>query len=107
MQPGNHPPLAVEVSRDGPYTQQLFMTHLFPGQGDAAPVTLPDATLLIYHDAGLVEVRHFGKQMILPVDGLYGDPGLYQKWRANLFLGRWLRYCLSNAYMLTDLNQSR
>ena len=104
-QPNNHPPLAIEVSRHGPYTQGLFMTHLFGNEESSSRITIPDAFLRLYHDAQTLEVEKFGKQMILPVDGLYDDPGLYQKWRANLFLGRWLRYCLSNSYLLTNLNK--
>ncbi len=105
--PSNYPPLVMLVSRDGPYTQRLFMTHLFSEDQDAAPVSIPDAHLILYHDAQSLEVEHFGKQMILPVDGLYTNPGLYQKWRANLFLNRWLRFCLSHTYMLTEINKDK
>lgn len=105
MQPHQHPMLAMQVVRDGPYTQKLLMTHVFE-DAERGKITLPDAHVTVYHDARMVEVERFGKHLILPVDGRYDPPGLEQKWRANLFLGRWLRYCLNNTYMLTELDRS-
>jgi len=104
VQPQQHPTLAMQVKRDGPYTQKLLMTHVFE-DAVRGRITLPDAAISVYHDARMVEVERFGKQRILPLSGSYAPPGLEQKWRANLFLGRWLRHCLNNTYMLTEMDR--
>ena len=96
------PVLIVEISRQGPWTQDVRMTHSFPTP-EGETESDPDAILRIYHDAHQIEVSQFEKQRILPLDGLYHVPGLKQKWQANLFLGRWLRYCVSSRYRLCGL----
>ena len=96
------PVLVVEISRQGPWTQDVRMTHSFPTP-EGGSESDPDAILRVYHDAHQTEVSQFEKQRILPLDGLYHVPGLKQKWQANLFLGRWLRYCISSCYKLSCL----
>ena len=98
----NGPVLVVEISRQGPWTRDVRITHCFSTpEGEVESV--PDAILRVYHDAHQVEVSQFEKQRILPLDGLYHVPGLKQKWQANLFLGRWLRYCVQSRYQLSSL----
>lgn len=106
LESGGAPPLLVEIEKKGPWTQDLRMTHRFGGEGGKTHSD-PDAILRIYHDAHLVEVSQFEKQRILPLEGLYEVPGLSQKWKANLFLGRWLRYCVSQRYQLVNIDGGR
>lgn len=106
LESGGAPPLLVEIEKKGPWTQDLRMTHRFGGE-DGNAHSDPDAILRIYHDAHLVEVSQFEKQRILPIEGLYEVPGLSQKWKANLFLGRWLRYCVSQRYQLINIDGGR
>jgi hypothetical protein len=49
--------------------------------------------LRAYHDAGQVEVLDL-RQTALPVFNHYRSPALQAKWKANLFLAKWLSYCL-------------
>lgn len=53
----------------------------------------PNALLRAYHDAGQVEVLDL-RQTVLPLYRHYGAPALEAKWRANLFLSKWLAYCV-------------
>ncbi len=88
------------------YTTELRLTHAFvralppdasDDGGDAASSTIlhtdPDTRLRVYHDAGQVEVLDL-RQTALPIYSHYRHPALAAKWRANLFLAKWLGYCL-------------
>jgi uncharacterized protein YqiB (DUF1249 family) len=57
----------------------------------------PNARLCAYHDAMQVEVLDL-HQTALPVYRHYAYPALDAKWRANLFLARWLAYCVRQGY---------
>jgi uncharacterized protein YqiB (DUF1249 family) len=56
--------------------------------------------LRAYHDAAQVEVLSL-RQTVLPVLRHYDTPALGAKWRANLFVSKWLGYCLSQGYRFT------
>ena len=53
----------------------------------------PDVLLRVYHDAEQVEVIDL-KQSSLPVHSLYEAPGLLNKWQVNLFVSKWLAFCV-------------
>ena len=57
----------------------------------------PDATLRVYHDAEQVEVLDL-RQTVLPLPRGPHYPELRDKWRANLFLSKWLSFCISQGH---------
>ncbi len=92
--------LHLEVLEQAPYTTLLRLTYYFPHtdglvhrQKDADP----DALLRAYHDAGQVEVLDL-RQTALPIRNHYRYPALEAKWRVNLFLAKWMRFCLDQGY---------
>ena len=92
------PPLMIEITREGPFTTRVRLTHLFRVIEDGPLHPDPDLTMKLYSDTGQVEVLEIKNQQRLPVQGLYRTPGLQQKWQANLFLGNWLSYCYTKGY---------
>ena len=90
--------LLLEVREQAPFTTIFRLTHLFAGpdeRGCWRPD--PDALLRAYHDAGQVEVLDL-RQTALPVFNHYRSPALQAKWKANLFVSKWLSYCLSQGH---------
>ncbi|UHD15329.1 DUF1249 domain-containing protein [Thiocapsa bogorovii] len=83
--------LYLEIVDQAPFTTILRLTYLFPVQGVTLPD--PDARLRVYHDAGQVEVIDL-RQTVLPLRADYRAPALAEKWQANVFIGKWLAYCL-------------
>lgn len=96
------PPLMLQVEHTGPFTREVRLNYLFETPGNQIPLLDPEMLLRLYSDTGQLEVIEIKKQQRLPVEGLYRSPGLQQKWKANLFVGRWLEYCLSNNYFFAD-----
>ena len=92
------PPLLLQVVHTGPFTRDLRLNYRFEVPHHETPLLDPEVLLRLYADTGQVEVLEIKRQHCLPVEGLYHSPGLQQKWRANLFVGRWLNYCLSKEY---------
>lgn len=89
--------LTIEVQ--APYTTLLRLTHVF-GDGESGRSPLgsdPDVRLRVYHDARQVEVLDL-RQTALPLHADYRPPALDSKWRLNLFLGKWLAYCLHQGH---------
>jgi uncharacterized protein YqiB (DUF1249 family) len=101
--------LFLLIEEQSRYTSLIRLTHFFraPERGGAplaaaggelaAPRADPDARLQIYHNARQVEVLDL-RQTILPLRTNYQRPALEAKWRANLFLGKWLTYCLRQGH---------
>lgn len=80
--------LHLEVEAQAPYTTTLCLTHVFASN----PNHEPEARLRVYHDARQVEILGL-RQSILPLRTHYAPPALIDKWRANLFLSKWLQFC--------------
>jgi uncharacterized protein YqiB (DUF1249 family) len=92
--------LHLEVVEQAPYTTLLRLTYLFPhddGEVHRIPQADPDALLRVYHDARQVEVLDL-RQTALPLHNQYRYPALEAKWRANLFLSKWLTYCVGGGH---------
>ncbi|MGB5832627.1 MAG: DUF1249 domain-containing protein [Thiohalocapsa sp.] len=90
--------LLLEVREQAPFTTLFRLTHLFAGPEDVGcwrPE--PDVMLRAYHDAGQVEVLDL-RQTALPVFNHYRSPALNAKWKANLFLAKWLSYCVARGH---------
>ena len=95
----DHQDLHLKVLEQTPYTTLIRLTYRF--RHPEGGVADPDAVLRVYHDARQVEVEDL-RQKVLPTDRLYEAPGLHNKWRLNLFVGRWLAFCLSQGHLFVD-----
>lgn len=109
--------LFLRIEEQSRYTSLIRLTHYFastdwepePGLDPALDPALacgtgltglradPDARLRIYHDARQVEVLDL-RQTVLPLRTDYQRPALETKWRVNLFLGKWLTFCLHQGH---------
>ena len=92
--------LHLEVLEQAPYTTLLRLTYYFPHNDGLAHRMRdpdPDALLRVYHDAGQVEVLNL-RQTALPLHNHYRYPALEAKWKVNLFLSKWLAFCLMQGY---------
>lgn len=92
--------LFLEVLEQSRYTTLLRLTHFFPhgdGRVHRLPQADPDALVRVYHDSAQVEVLDL-RQTALPLHNHYRSPALVAKWRANVFLGKWLGYCTQQGH---------
>lgn len=89
--------LHLEIQEQSRYTTQVRLTHLFTARGDPQPQPDPDVCLRIYHDARQTEVLGL-RQSVLPLRKTYAHPALVDKWQANLFLSKWLAFCLRQGH---------
>ena len=87
--------LYLEILEQAPYTTLVHVTYYFAHHQGQHPD--PDALLRVYHDARQIEVVDL-QQNILPVRPNYNYPGLLNKWRVNLFLSKWLTFCLDQGH---------
>ena len=87
--------LRLEILEQTRYTTRLRLTYRFPSA--SGPGREPDALVRLYHDAAQAEVVEL-RQTALPLAHGFEAPSLVQKWRANLFLGRWLDHCLAQGH---------
>jgi uncharacterized protein YqiB (DUF1249 family) len=95
----DHQDLHLTIVEQTPYTTLLRLTYRFShAEGGVAE---PDALLRVYHDARQVEVEDL-RQQALPTHRLYEAPGLLNKWRLNLFVGKWLAYCVGQGHLFVD-----
>lgn len=90
-----HLDLHLDVLEQSPYTTTLRLTYFFDEHEGRAPD--PDATLRLYHDARQLEVVDL-RQQALPVDRLFEHPGLHRKWKASIFLSKWLWFCVRQGH---------
>jgi uncharacterized protein YqiB (DUF1249 family) len=96
---GQHQDLLLTILEQTPYTTLLRLTYHFPD--DQAGSKDPDAVLRVYHDARQVEVEDL-RQQSLPTHRLYEAPGLLNRWRLNLFVSKWLMFCLQQGHLFID-----
>ncbi|MES9838310.1 MAG: DUF1249 domain-containing protein [Candidatus Thiodiazotropha sp.] len=87
--------LHLEVQEQTPYTSLVHLTYYFSHAVGDYPD--PDATLRVYHDSKQIDVLDL-RQSSLPLHRWGGNPTLDQRWRINLFLSKWLRYCLAQGH---------
>jgi len=87
--------LHLDVIEQAAYTTTLRLTYWFDEHLGRSPD--PDATLRVYHDARQVEVLDL-RQQTLPVGRLFESPALAHKWKASVFLSKWLWYCVRNGH---------
>lgn len=89
--------LHLAIGAQARYTTELRLTHYFSVSGGADGHPEPDARLRVYHDAQQVEVLDL-RQSVLPLRTDYQDPALSDKWQVNLFLAKWLLFCLRQGH---------
>jgi len=87
--------LHLEVIEQTPYTSLVHLTYYFE-HGDGQKPD-PDATVRIYYDSKQIEVLDL-RQKILPLKSTVYWPTLDDKWKANLFLSKWLSYCVQQGH---------
>ena len=85
-----HLDLHLEILEQTPYTTLIHLTYRF-GNDDTA-MSDPDAQIRVYHDAKQLEVLDL-KQRAIPMEKKPDMCSLERKWRANLFLSKWLEFC--------------
>lgn len=95
----DHQDLHLTIVEQTPYTTLVRLTYCFTDDDDGG--TDPDALLRVYHDARQVEVEDL-RQQSLPTRRLYEAPGLLNKWRLNLFVSKWLAFCLRQGHLFVD-----
>ncbi len=95
----DHQDLHLTIVEQTPYTTLLRLTYQFTDVDGAT--SDPDALLRVYHDARQVEVEDL-RQQALPTGRLYEAPGLVNKWRLNLFVAKWLAFCLRQGHLFVD-----
>jgi uncharacterized protein YqiB (DUF1249 family) len=83
--------LHLDVLDQTPYTSLIHLTYYFPHGVGHYPD--PDATLRVYHDFRQVDVLDL-RQSALPMRRWGSNPTLEQRWKINLFLSKWLSYCI-------------
>jgi uncharacterized protein len=91
----DHTDLHLEVVGQSRYTTVIRLTHYFRHGEGREPE--PDALLRVFHDARQVEVVDL-RQHVLPLERLFSAPGLRNRWRANLFISRWLAFCAQQGH---------
>lgn len=93
-----HMDLYLQVLEHTPYTSLLHLTYYFDHHDGQRPD--PDTVLRVYHDAQQVEVQEL-RQHALPMERLFEAPGLLNKWRANLFISKWLTFCVQQGHQFS------
>ena len=89
--------LYLEILDQARYTTELRLAHLFQTESAALPRCEPDALLRVYHDARQIEVLEL-RQSVFALRKDYAPPALIDKWQANLFLSKWLVFCLRQGH---------
>jgi uncharacterized protein YqiB (DUF1249 family) len=92
---GDNMDLHLDVIEQTPYTTLAHMTYYFTHAVGDYPD--PDAMLRVYHDSRQIDVIDL-RQSTLPLRRWGGNPTLEQRWKINLFLSKWLRYCLEQGH---------
>jgi len=90
------PDLHLQVLELGPYTTTLCLTYRFESD-DGNWVADPGLHVRVYHDAKLAEAlasRYRPGLGAMPPGCVARLPLLDWKWEINLFLDKWLNYCL-------------
>ena len=90
-----HPELYIKMDERSKFTTTVLLTYVFEVQ-DGEYIQDPELAIRIYHDARQAEAMSCRKDgfMALPEVGNERPPVLDCKWDSNLFLAKWLEYCL-------------
>ncbi|MBT3308489.1 MAG: DUF1249 domain-containing protein [Gammaproteobacteria bacterium] len=92
-------PLILKIQEQSPYTTTLNLTHRFIGESGEEEE--PSAKIRLYYDSDQAEVLSMSQgESLRSFLSLIksGEENLDARWRLNLFLNHWLRYCLEQGY---------
>ncbi|MES9854733.1 MAG: DUF1249 domain-containing protein [Candidatus Thiodiazotropha sp. L084R] len=92
---GDSMDLYLDVIEQTPYTTLVHLTYYFTHVVGDYPD--PDAMLRVYHDSKQIDVIDI-RQSTLPLQRWGANPTLEQRWKINLFLSKWLRYCAEQGH---------
>lgn len=91
--------LHLQIEERSTYTTILTLTYLF----DDGSVADPAARIRIYHDARVAEVEACRFRQPLPFTRIARPgvklPVLEWKWEINVFLEKWLLYCIEQGHL--------
>jgi uncharacterized protein len=90
--------LHLDVLEQTPYTTLIHITYYFSHSVGDYPD--PDAMLRVYHDSRQIDVIDL-RQSALPLQKWGPNPTRVQRWKINLFLSKWLQYCLKSGHRFT------
>jgi uncharacterized protein YqiB (DUF1249 family) len=91
--------LHLEIIERCKYTTTLHLTYYFP-VGGGETLSDPGLTLKMYHDAEQAEALACLKTGFMPVEHSIEnkEPYLDCRWESNMFVEKWLRYCLNQGH---------
>lgn len=87
--------LYLQIEEVNKYTSRITLTHCFCEHGEA--VVAPALTICIYFDAQQAEVLTWqGTEDFagIKAESFSQLPSVEAKYQVNLFLGKWLQYCV-------------
>ncbi|CAK0767609.1 conserved hypothetical protein [Gammaproteobacteria bacterium] len=87
--------LSLTVEEQSRYTTRLHLTYLFH---QTLSDQDPDLCIRAYHDAAQAEALVLWGGFLSRPAPFPGLPCLMDKWRINVFLGKWLSHCLGNGH---------
>ena len=95
--------LYLGVLERRPYTTTLGLTYRF--DTSSGPVLEPNARVCVYHDVRAVELlsccrRSHGPRH--PAIRARRMPEVDRKWNTNLFLLKWLKFCIHQGHLFLD-----
>lgn len=97
------PDLYLGVLERRPYTTTLGLTYRFCTS--SGPVFEPNARVCVYHDVRAVELLSYCRRP----RGRRHSPGrarrmpeIDRKWNTNLFLLKWLKFCIHQGHLFLD-----
>ena len=95
--------LHLELVERHKYTTLISLTYLFDREGVAKQVAEPGVVIRLYHDAKVAEVFDCAacdEAMVTDAEGVrHGQADVAErKWTANLFLEKWLAFCLERGH---------
>jgi uncharacterized protein YqiB (DUF1249 family) len=84
--------LQLEILEQSRYCTFARLTHVFDDETGQGRRLEPGLSLRIYHDARQLDVVGVAAAAF-DLDPNYQWPSLLNKWRAQMFLYKWLQYC--------------
>ena len=87
--------LHLEILEQTPYTSLVHLTYYFDRERQPKPD--PDAIIRVYHDSRQAEVIKLAQRALTHAGPQ--RPTLKHKWQLNLFLSKWLSYCVQQGHL--------
>lgn len=94
--------LHLEILEQTRYTTLVHLTYWFKTNQQLRPD--PDAIMRIYHDSRQAEVIELAQSIVNKADP--AAPLLTYKWKLQLFLSKWLNYCVQRGHLFEQLQKT-